>query len=405
MNISREERIKRKMAKRGLIDVHDAKVISSQTHEQIAAEEKQKIKKEIKIKNMEKESEKTNSEKEVISEKEVKADTSAPVNGSENAANNNPFKKPVISRDYTKQPVDVTGKMPDSIPEPEFKRRVIDMEATGGQENNEHDVDDELLNGDDGTGSDGGGHSDSNHSDGDHNGGDKGGTGGSGNDAGDDYKQPKIDPLGNIHNPAVEEMDDKEAKKAANDLVDSIMTGIDWMSEILQDVCTTSKTKLQNKALKGEFDMTLIEESLTEEEGGGIYWDCFESLNDAAAHAFKVSEQWKENVRNPLREVLLKKGLGVTPEQQLLLYAIQLASQWVIALIKIKTAQSRLFHILKRIMKDRADYQHTNTYQKANTEGTSQQKQASAQEETIKPPRKDDGKVPTEEKISETVNS
>ena len=409
MNITREERIKRKMIKKGLLEVEDAKVISTHSHQDIKDEQEVIAQQNAELEKVK--AQKLQSEK--VKQKNMETENkSAPSENGQAKAASSPFNKAVVERDYTKQPVEVTGDIPDSIPEPTFQKRVIDMDATGSQEGAD-DMDDDAGDGsdnaadntaDDTAGGDSGG-SDAGDA-GDDNGGHDGG----------DYKQPQFDPLKNVRNPAMDELEDKEAKKAANDLVETIFNGLDWASELLRESCLVSKPKLQRKSLKGEFDMTLLDVPLTEEEGGGTFWDAFESLNDTAATAFVIKDEWKENVRKPLRNILIKKGLGVTDEQQLLFYGVQIGIQWATAFATIQISHKQIFKILRRISKERDT--ERNPYTKTDPDvgrGASQQAtqqqpsqsngHAEQKEAEVKPPKSDAEHIPTAEVINETVSN
>lgn len=123
--------------------------------------------------------------------------------------------------------------------------------------------------------------------------------------------------LGEIRNPKMEELDDKDKKLAAKQLVQTVLDGYEMLHELGKAFVKYPEEKLQEKIIKKEIDPTM-EIPLDEQGTTTNPVEFFQNFNEQAEEAISYDPEFGEKVRPAMERVFAKKGWGMTDEQYLL---------------------------------------------------------------------------------------
>ncbi len=201
-----------------------------------------------------------------------------PIDQAENASFFNPLQESVTERDYS-APQIAQGDIPP-LEEPQFMRKGFDQikaEQSGGI----------------GTPSSSGGSSSSASA-----------------------PQMSNDPMNNP-NPAFNELEDKEKKKASEQMVDAVLDTYDTLKGLSAKLGQMDEKKVRKMIDEGKIDRN---RRITIDEYGnsvGIM-EFVQNYNAQVAQAVEPDPAFRKSVRPAMTRVFMKKGWGMTDEQYLL---------------------------------------------------------------------------------------
>lgn len=123
---------------------------------------------------------------------------------------------------------------------------------------------------------------------------------------------------GNLRNPQMEELDNKDAKLASKQLVSTVLDGYEMLHELAKRYVRYPEEKVQEKVMKGEIDPTM--EIPMDEHGTTTNpIEFFQAFNEQAEDAISYDPEFGEKVRPAMERVFAKKGWGMTDEQFLMI--------------------------------------------------------------------------------------
>jgi hypothetical protein len=121
----------------------------------------------------------------------------------------------------------------------------------------------------------------------------------------------------NLTNEAMNDLDPKDQKLAAKQLVQTVLDGYEMLHEVGKNFVKYPEDKLQEKVIKGEIDPTM--EIPIDEMGNTTNPVAFfQEFNAQAEEAISYDPEFGEKVRPAMERVFAKKGWGMTDEQFLL---------------------------------------------------------------------------------------
>ena len=206
-----------------------------------------------------------------------------PIDQSEETSSFNPLQESVQQRDYS-APQIAQGDIAD-LEEPQFMRKGFDQikaEQNSGM----------------GSAPSGGGS-----------------TSGSSN-SGASSSQMRNDPMNNP-NPSFNELEDKEKKKASEQMVDAVLDTYDTLKTLSAKLGQMDEKKVRKMIEEGKIDKN---RRITIDEYGnnvGIM-EFVANYNAQVAQAVEPDPSFRKNVRPAMTRVFMKKGWGMTDEQYLL---------------------------------------------------------------------------------------
>jgi hypothetical protein len=201
-----------------------------------------------------------------------------PIDQADNASFFNPLQESVQQRDYS-APQIAQGDIPP-LEEPQFMRKGFDQikaEQSGGI----------------GTPTSSGGSS-----------------------SGASAPQMNNDPMNNP-NPAFNELEDKEKKKASEQMVDAVLDTYDTLKGLSAKLGQMDEKKVRKMIEEGKIDKN---RRITIDEYGnnvGIM-EFVQNYNAQVAQAVEPDPSFRKSVRPAMTRVFMKKGWGMTDEQYLL---------------------------------------------------------------------------------------
>jgi hypothetical protein len=183
----------------------------------------------------------------------------------------NPLSEPVKERSYNKNPTTSVGEIeePDfgDVPTPKEELQEIEQE----QADSEYEEEDEEQSG-----------------------------------------------FSSVTNEHLNDLDPKDKKLAAKQLVETILGGYEMIHELGKNYVKYPEDKLQEKVIKGEIDPTM--EIPIDEHGNTTNpIDFFKEFNQTAEEAISYDPEFGDKVRPAMERVFAKRGWGLTDEQFLLI--------------------------------------------------------------------------------------
>ena len=121
----------------------------------------------------------------------------------------------------------------------------------------------------------------------------------------------------NVTNDSMNELDEKDKKLAAKQLVQTVLDGYEMLHELGKNYVKYPDEKLKEKVIKGEIDPTM-EIPLDENGTTTNPIEFFQDFNQQAEEAITYDPEFGEKVRPAMERVFAKKGWGMTDEQFLL---------------------------------------------------------------------------------------
>jgi len=114
----------------------------------------------------------------------------------------------------------------------------------------------------------------------------------------------------------MKELPRKDKRDAAGKMAGMIMTSYKWMNSYADSKLCFDEKKIKKMELSGELNLSVpIPISANEVITAG---DFIEEFNDQSKGTIVVTQEFEEEVMPVLTEVLEKRGVGLTPEQQLM---------------------------------------------------------------------------------------
>jgi hypothetical protein len=121
----------------------------------------------------------------------------------------------------------------------------------------------------------------------------------------------------NVTNDSMNELDEKDKKLAAKQLVQTVLDGYEMLHELGKNYVKYPEEELREKVIKGEIDPTM-EIPLDENGTTTNPIEFFQDFNKQAEEAITYDPEFGEKVRPAMERVFAKKGWGMTDEQFLL---------------------------------------------------------------------------------------
>jgi hypothetical protein len=160
-------------------------------------------------------------------------------------------------------------------------------------------------------------------------------------------------PLSDVKNPFNDSMTPKQKSQSAEFLADSAIDSYCWLVSMGKDYLKFDDDKMQAKALVGEFDFDVLRVQIPLNSSGtekiSIH-DFLQSMNEQADQIMVVPDEFKEKVRPVLIEIFKKKGWGATPEQRLMLLVAEDAAPKLGAIFQIKKLANKLLENSMQIL-------------------------------------------------------
>lgn len=142
-------------------------------------------------------------------------------------------------------------------------------------------------------------------------------------------------------NPAMNALPDadrlKAAKAAATEITNLYCT---YKPELFKWISKPNKKKINKLVADGELDLNVKIE--TEDGEVNTLKNYLHAIDVQAETVFNPSDDFRERLIPPLTEVLLKRNIGLTPEQQCIAIVAQDAGTSVIQLVQLKKYTSTL---------------------------------------------------------------
>lgn len=190
------------------------------------------------------------------------------------------FTAAVVERDYSggKDNLDVIGHIPDSIPEPEIEKQVVNFNEIENQtsENGEYNEFGASVNG--------------------------------------SQEQKKV------YNEQMGEEEKKEQRVMSNNFSDSIIDGYKLIIDLIKNNSKRTKEGYQWKAIQGKFDMRTLSASVDLGEGVLLpFGEFIESYNEQIEIIMQLDPTKEKEMRDLLKRIAVKRGLGMSDEMRLTL--------------------------------------------------------------------------------------
>lgn len=121
-------------------------------------------------------------------------------------------------------------------------------------------------------------------------------------------KKVKPEPI----NPEMKNLSKKDTDEAADRAVDIFLTGYELLHVFGNKMLQVSEKKLNKLQAEGEINLdAMIDYDYGKKIRAGEF---FEQYNEQVKDVLSVSQEFKDELRPPLRKVLAKKGIGVSDE-------------------------------------------------------------------------------------------
>lgn len=149
-------------------------------------------------------------------------------------------------------------------------------------------------------------------------------------------------------NPEMENLPKKDFNKSAKIAAEMIMSGYELLHKIGNDSMQISETKVKKLVREGKLSMSA--RVPVDDMGNTItVGEFFEEYNDQHKNLLIVDPEWKAEVVPVLTQVLQNKGIGATPEQQLVFLFAKDAGPKVIIAYNSYTQKKQLFKYMEEL--------------------------------------------------------
>ena len=158
----------------------------------------------------------------------------------------------------------------------------------------------------------------------------------------------------NVSNPQMEELDNKDKKLAAKQLVQTVLDGYEMLHEVGKSFVKYPEDKLQEKIINQEIDPTM--EIPIDENGTTTNpVEFFQGFNEQAEEAISYDPAFGEKVRPAMERVFSKKGWGMTDEQFLLVAFGKDAAWKTVQIMTLKKTASGIMNTFEKLQKDKIE--------------------------------------------------
>lgn len=197
--------------------------------------------------------------------------------------------------------------------------------------------------------------------------------------------------FGSTEMPGMSEADKKTKKTSAEYLADTVLAAYEQLNELGKNFVSFDEKKMQARAINGKFDFEVLSIELPMTEDGSIkktVYEILQDMNGAAEETFVVNDEFKEKARPLLVHIFMKKGWGMTPEQQLLALLAQDMAPKIQQIVFIKTSINQMLKISMEILAEKREANNRARNQAGHTQPPN-----SEDIETGSPSSSDDGNV------------
>lgn len=159
-----------------------------------------------------------------------------------------------------------------------------------------------------------------------------------------DGNGPSMD---NVTNPAMNDLDDKQKKIAATQLVDAVLSGYEMLHQFGVKVAQTDETKIAEKIMSGEIDNDM---SFPMDDEEVTPLEFVQIMNKQAEQAIAYDPEFGKKVKPAMERVFAKKGWGMTDEQFLMVafgQDIAMKGMLIYALKKQQSSMIKMFVDMK----------------------------------------------------------
>ena len=158
----------------------------------------------------------------------------------------------------------------------------------------------------------------------------------------------------NVSNPQMEELDNKDKKLAAKQLVQTVLDGYEMLHEVGKSFVKYPEDKLQEKIIKQEIDPTM-EIPLDENGTTTNPVEFFQNFNEQAEEAISYDPEFGEKVRPAMERVFSKKGWGMTDEQFLLVAFGKDIAWKSVQIMTLKKTANGIMNTFERLQQDKIE--------------------------------------------------
>jgi hypothetical protein len=158
----------------------------------------------------------------------------------------------------------------------------------------------------------------------------------------------------NMSNPQMEELDNKDKKLAAKQLVQTVLDGYEMLHEVGKNFVKYPEEKLQEKIINQEIDPTM-EIPLDENGNTTNPVEFFQSFNEQAEEAISYDPEFGEKVKPAMERVFAKKGWGMTDEQYLLIAFGKDIAWKSVQIMNLKKTANGIMNTFEKLQKDKIE--------------------------------------------------
>ncbi len=118
-------------------------------------------------------------------------------------------------------------------------------------------------------------------------------------------------------NPELSSLSDSDKHKAAKHAAEMCVQTYEWLHNLANKGLTISEKKIQKLQMEGAIDLSIL---IPMADGNRVpMYHFLQAYNDQQKDVFVVTDEFKNEVVPLLTEIFQKKGIGLTPEQKLML--------------------------------------------------------------------------------------
>lgn len=176
----------------------------------------------------------------------------------------------------------------------------------------------------------------------------------------EEEKEEKV--IDRLTNPEMEDLNPKDKKEAAKQLVETVLGGYEMLHELGKNWVEYPEAKLDEKIIKGEVDPTM---SIPIDEHGGRtnVRDFFIEYNESAKEAISYDQKFGEKVRPAMERVFAKKGWGMTDEQFLLVEFGKDLSWKAVQVMNLKKTANNMMEMFVELQREKIEAMGANPSQ------------------------------------------
>jgi hypothetical protein len=147
-------------------------------------------------------------------------------------------------------------------------------------------------------------------------------------------------------NPAYSELGNKEKAMGADAMCDVALDGYGKLWGWLGKFATVSDKKLDKEFAEGNINPR-AELPIDEYGNTAPVREYFKEMANETQGAFEVSDQFKEDIRPPLKRVFMKKGIGMTDENMILYYVVTDSAPKLYVLQQVARSNNQILNALR----------------------------------------------------------